>query len=235
MALQSYRKIKVAIDGPAGAGKSTIARLVAARLAYIYVDTGAMYRAITWYALEHGVDSRDAQAIAALLRDAELKLVPAPEGQQVMLNGADVTGLLRSANVNANVSQVSQIAEVRQKLTAMQRALAEAGAVVMDGRDIGTQVMPDAELKIYLTATVEERARRRQRELNAAGERIELDTLQSQIAARDDADRNRAISPLKQAEDAIYIDSSDMTIEQVVERIVQLSSSLIGEAGATSK
>lgn len=234
MALQSTRKIKVAIDGPAGAGKSTIARLAAAQLAYIYVDTGAMYRAITWYALERGIEAHDAQAISSLLPGIELELVPAANGQQVMVNGEDVTGLLRTAAVNAQVSQVSQIAEVRRKLTAMQRHLAEAGGVVMDGRDIGTQVMPDAELKIYLTATVEERARRRQRELDAAGEYIALDTLQRQIAARDDADRGREISPLRQADDAVYIDSSDMTIEQVVGRIVGLSKSLIGEAGATS-
>lgn len=215
--------LRVAIDGPAGAGKSTVARLVAAELGLIYVDTGAMYRAVTWSVLEHRLSPADRSAVAALLEGLEIALEPSADGQRVLVNGTDVTGRLRTAEVTGAVSEIAQIPEVRRYLTRMQQTIAAGGGVVMDGRDIGTQVMPEAELKIFLTASVEERARRRYEELKASGETVELDQLAREIAERDRKDEEREVAPLRRAADAVVIDSTAMPVGEVVERIVQLA------------
>lgn len=226
------RKIRVAIDGPAGAGKSTVARLVAGKLGYVYVDTGAMYRAITWKMLDEGIPPDDAARIAERVKGLELELVPAEGGQQVWVCGRDVTGMIRSSEVTRSVSRIAQIPEVRQFLTAIQKRLASGGGIVMDGRDIGTQVLPDAELKIFLTASAEARAARRFKELAEAGEEVDLETLKRDIAERDRMDRERKTSPLRQAEDAVYIDCTSMTVDEVVDRIVGLAASTINGADA---
>jgi cytidylate kinase len=226
------RKIKVAIDGPAGAGKSTVARLVAGRLGYVYVDTGAMYRAIAWQLLQDDIPPDHSLRIAERLNGLQLELKPAEGGQQVWVCGRDVTGLIRSPEVTRSVSRFAQIPEVRRFLTAIQKQMAEGGGIVMDGRDIGTHVLPDAELKIFLTATVEERARRRYREMVDAGEDVELEVLTREIAERDRMDRERRESPLRMAEDAIHIDCTSMTVEQVVDRITGMAWSIINGADA---
>lgn len=226
------KKIKVAIDGPAGAGKSTVARLAAGKLGYVYVDTGAMYRAIAWYMLDAGIPPEDAPALANHLGGLRLELKPAEGGQQVWVCGRDVTGVIRSPDVTGLVSRYAQIPAIRQYLTVIQRRLARDGGIVMDGRDIGTAVLPDAELKVFLTASVEERAMRRFQELQASGERVELEALKREIAERDRMDQERKLSPLRKAEDAVLIDSTSMTIEQVVSRICELALSIINGADA---
>lgn len=221
-------KIKVAIDGPAGAGKSTVARLVAGKLGYIYVDTGAMYRAVTWYVLHEGISPLDTDRIASSLSGLDLKLKPSDAGQQVWLGGLEVTGMIRSPEVTGQVSQIAQIPQVRAYLTGIQKRMSAEGGIVMDGRDIGTQVLPDAELKIFLTASVEERADRRYRELQSAGAAtMTIDELKRDIEERDRMDAERKVSPLRQAEDAVYLDCTTMSIDQVVDRIVQLSMSIM--------
>ena len=228
--LELSKKIKIAIDGPAGAGKSTVARMVANQLDYIYVDTGAMYRAVTWFVLDRGLRCDDTGNIVDALRDISIELKPSKEGQQVWVNGREVTGMIRSPEVTGHVSQIAQIAEVRLLLTTIQQKLSQGGGIVMDGRDIGTKVLPEAELKIYLTATVEERAARRYREMEAAGMEVSLEQLQHDIAKRDRMDQEREVSPLRQAADAVYLDCTALSIEQVVERIVQLSLPIINGA-----
>jgi len=230
--LKPVKKIRVAIDGPAGAGKSTVARLTAAKLGYVHVDTGAMYRAIAWKMTDEGIPPDDRARIAELLNGLRLELKPAEGGQEVWVCGRDVTGLIRSPAVSRNVSLYAQLPEVRRFLTAIQKRLAAGGGIVMDGRDIGTQVLPDAELKIFLTASVEERAARRYRELVEAGERVDLDTLKREIAERDRLDRERQESPLRKAEDAVLIDCTSMTVDQVVDRITGLAWSVINGADA---
>lgn len=230
--MEPVKKIKVAIDGPAGAGKSTVARLTAGKLGYVYVDTGAMYRAVAWKMLEDGIPPEDSPRIAEHLNGLRLELKPAEGGQQVWVCGRDVTGMIRSPEVTRSVSRFAQIPAVRHFLTAIQKRLAEHGGIVMDGRDIGTQVLPDAELKIYLTASVEERAARRYRELAEAGVQVELEALKREIAERDRMDQERKTSPLRQAEDAVYIDCTSMTVEQVVDRISGLAWSIINGADA---
>jgi cytidylate kinase len=230
--LKPARNIRVAIDGPAGAGKSTVARLVAARLGYVHVDTGAMYRAVAWHMMQVGIPPTDPARIAERLDGLRLELKPAEGGQQVWLCGRDVTGLIRSPDISRTVSLYAQIPEVRRFLTGIQKRLAEEGGIVMDGRDIGTKVLPDAELKIFLTASVEERAARRYRELVEAGERVDLEVLKREIAERDRLDRERKESPLKMAEDAVLIDCTSMTVDQVVGRIAGLAWSVIHGADA---
>jgi len=221
MTLTSIDRINIAIDGPAGAGKSTVARKVAAALNYVYVDTGAMYRAVALHALRNGIKPSQASELQALVNAIDLKLVPTPEGQKILLHNEDVTELIRSREVTAQVSHYASDEHVRKKLGDMQRLLAKHKGIVMDGRDIGTHVLPDAELKIFLTASVEERALRRYRELTESNY-IPLEQLEAEIAARDKLDETRDIAPLIQAEDALLLDSSDMTIEEVVAFIVKL-------------
>ncbi len=210
----------IAIDGPAGAGKSTIAKLVAKEKGYIYVDTGAMYRALAVCFLEKGIEPDDTEKVIEACRGADVTIGYENGAQQVYLNGENVTGKLRQEAVGNMASKTSAIPEVREKLLALQRNLAEEKDVVMDGRDIGTNILPHADVKIYLTASVETRAQRRFKELKEKGVSCELQEIQKDIASRDEQDMNRKIAPLKKAEDAVLVDSSDMTIEEVVSAIL---------------
>lgn len=209
----------VAIDGPAGAGKSTIAKLVAKEKGYIYVDTGAMYRALAIHFLEKGVSAEETDQVVAACKDAEVTIVYEEGVQQVYLNGKNVTGQLRTEEVGNMASKTSAIPEVRAKLLELQRGLARTSDVIMDGRDIGTNILPDADVKIYLTASVETRAKRRFDELTERGESCSLEEIKKDIRERDARDMNREIAPLKQAEDAILVDSSNMGILEVVDTI----------------
>ena len=212
----------VAIDGPAGAGKSTIAKQIARKLGYIYVDTGAMYRAMAYYLIQNQVDAADQEAIAAACQHADISICYQDGEQVVLLNGENVNAYLRTEAVG-NMASVSSVApEVRKKLVELQQKLARETDVVMDGRDIGTVVLPDADVKVYLTASVETRAKRRFLELQEKGEPADLAKIAADIEDRDYRDMHRDISPLRQAEDATLVDSSDMTIDQVVERILEL-------------
>ncbi len=212
----------VAIDGPAGAGKSTIAKRIARRLGYIYVDTGAMYRAMAYYLIQNQVDAADQEAIAAACQHADISICYQDGEQVVLLNGENVNAYLRTEAVGNMASVSSVVPEVRKKLVELQQKLARETDVVMDGRDIGTVVLPDADVKVYLTASVETRAKRRFLELQEKGEPADLAKIAADIEDRDYRDMHRDISPLRQAEDATLVDSSDMTIEQVVERILEL-------------
>ena len=206
----------VAIDGPAGAGKSTIAKLISREMGYIYVDTGAMYRAMAVYFSKNKVTPEDESAINEAVKNVDIKIEYQNGEQQVILNGENVTGLLRTEETGNMASKTSKYKEVRSKLVELQRELAKTTDVVMDGRDIGTTVLPDAFVKIYLTASSDARAKRRYDELVAKGEQCDLSAIKEDIEKRDYQDMHREISPLKQAEDAVLLDTSDMNIEQVV-------------------
>ena len=212
----------VAIDGPAGAGKSTIAKKVSGELSYIYVDTGAMYRAMAYYLIQNQVDAADQEAIAAACQHADISICYQDGEQVVLLNGENVNAYLRTEAVGNMASVTSVNPDVRKKLMVLQQKLAREKDVVMDGRDIGTVVLPDADVKVYLTASVETRAKRRFLELQEKGESADLAKIAADIEDRDYRDMHRDISPLRQAEDATLVDSSDMTIDQVVERILEL-------------
>lgn len=212
----------IAIDGPAGAGKSTIARMVAKKMQYVYVDTGAMYRAIALYLMRAGVSPDDTATIAERCAEAEVSIVYQNGEQIVCLNGENVNGLIRTEEVGKMASKSSAVPKVREQLLNLQRSLAAKENVIMDGRDIGTCILPDADAKIYLTASVEVRARRRYEEEKAKGGTDSCEEIEKKIIARDYDDMNRPVSPLRQAEDAVLVDSSDMTIEQVVDRIMEI-------------
>ena len=212
--------INVAIDGPAGAGKSTIAKAVAAKKGYVYVDTGAMYRAMALYFIRAGVSADDEQTIASKVNDIKVSIRYEDGKQHVILNDEDVTGLIRTEEVGNMASATSVYGPVRAKLVALQQELAKSTDVIMDGRDIGTVVLPNADVKIFLTASVECRAKRRFDELKAKGEALDFDKIAKDIEERDYRDSHREISPLKQAEDAILVDSSDMSIDEVVSTII---------------
>ncbi|EGQ2901877.1 TPA: (d)CMP kinase, partial [Staphylococcus pseudintermedius] len=212
------KAINIALDGPAAAGKSTIAKRVAAQLGMIYVDTGAMYRAITYYYLNNKERFTD---FTSLISEIDLRLgYDAEKGQRVFLNDNDVTDFLRENDVTQNVSYVSSIKEVRQFLVQVQQKLAADKGIVMDGRDIGTTVLPDAEVKVYMIASVEERAERRYKDNQERGIESSIEQLKKDIAERDAYDMNREISPLKKAEDAIEIDTTGLSIEQVTDKIL---------------
>lgn len=212
----------IAIDGPAGAGKSTIAKMAAKKLDFIYVDTGAMYRAMALYFLRREIDAKDEKKIAEACEHINVTIAYQEGEQQVLLNGENVNAFIRTEEVSMMTSNTSKYPAVREKLLYLQRELAAANNVIVDGRDIGTCVLPDAELKIYLTASASERAKRRYLEQKERGVESDLAQIESDIIARDEQDMNREIAPLKQAEDAIYLDTSDMTIEEVVTKIVSL-------------
>lgn len=212
----------MAIDGPAGAGKSTVARLVAERLEYLYIDTGAMYRAVAWKVLEEGISVSNQRAITALANRLDVRFERSAEGQRILADGDDLSEKIRTQEATRLSSPVSAVRGVRKRLVELQRKMGEQGGIVMEGRDIGTVVFPDAEVKVYLTASAEERARRRTEELKGKG--IEADTVQiaADIAERDLRDSSRAHAPLKQAPDAVLIETDGMTAEQVADAIVAL-------------
>ncbi len=222
-------RMNIAIDGPAGAGKSTVARKVAEQLGYVYIDTGAMYRAVTYTAQRAGVLPEQTARLAELTRSLQIDLRPGDHGQSVYVNGEDVTSSIRSREVTLQVSHYAAIESVRDVLGALQRQLAARKGVVMDGRDIGSHVLPNAELKVFLTASVQERAARRYREISDS-QSITLRQLESEIAERDRLDEQRAISPLVCASDAVVLDSTGMTIDEVIAAIVDLSRTKMAEA-----
>jgi len=214
--------MKIAIDGPAGAGKSTLAKAVAKKMGFVYIDTGAMYRAIGLYMLDRNVDLADEAALKEALEGVKLDIAYENDAQQVYLNGENVTGRIRTEVAGDMASKVSTILLVREKLVSLQQEMAERIDVVMDGRDIGTVVLPKAELKIYFTASSKVRAERRYKELLEKGIVSTVDEIEAEIVARDYRDMNREHSPLKQAEDAVLVDSSYLTIEEGVEKIIAL-------------
>jgi cytidylate kinase len=213
------RGLVIALDGPSGAGKSSAGRALAARLGYVYIDTGAMYRALALKAVRRGIDLGSAGAMAALLRDTQIELVPGDAGR-VRLDGEDVSAAIRSAEVSAAASQVSVHQEVRREMVARQRVLGEEGGIVMDGRDIGTKVFPDAELKFYVDADPGLRARRRHAELREAGATVSLETVERDLRDRDRADSTRTESPLIRAEDAVLVDTTSLTPEAVIAELL---------------
>lgn len=214
------KKKCIAIDGPAGAGKSTVARLTAERLGYIYVDTGAMYRALTYKAMSLGLPLDDGASLEALARETEISLEAKGREQRVTCDGQDVTNAIRDPEVSQNVSQVALVPGVRVRMVELQQAMAKGGGVVMDGRDIGSQVLPNADCKFFLTASVEERASRRCRELKDKGYPAPLEEVKEDIARRDATDSQRAVSPLVRVADAVLIDSTCLTVNEVVDAIV---------------
>ena len=209
----------IAVDGPAGAGKSTVSKIVAAKLGFTYIDTGAMYRAVGMKLLQSGKPLTE-KILIEIVDDIEIKL---DESAKVFLDGVDVTKEIRTPEVSKLASDVSKYGFVRKKLTELQREMATAGSVIMDGRDIGTQVLPNADVKIFLTASLHERARRRFEELKAKGQAVTFDAVENEIAARDKQDSEREIAPLAKADDAILIDSTNMTVDEVVEKILELA------------
>lgn len=213
----------IAIDGPAGAGKSTVAKAVAKKLGLIYVDTGAMYRALGLYLLRNKIDVNDTEAVIASLDNADVSIEYVDNEQVVLLNGENVNGLIRTPEVSEMASACSAISEVRVSMVKRQQKLAQEKDVVMDGRDICEVVLPDARTKIFLTASTAVRAKRRYDELIAKGTECSLEEIEADIIKRDDRDMNRAASPLRQAEDATLVDTSDMSINEVIDRIVGLA------------
>lgn len=216
--------MNIAIDGPAGAGKSTIAKRLAKKLGFIYVDTGAMYRAMAYYFLQHNIDAKDENAIAAAYPDVDVTITYENGEQQVLLNGENVNGVIRNEEVGNMASSTSVYPVVRKKLVELQRQLAKSADVIMDGRDIGTCVLPDAQVKIYLTASSATRAKRRYDELTEKGVSCDLAEIEKDIIDRDYRDMHRETSPLRQAEDAVLVDSSEMNIDEVVDAIYQVYS-----------
>lgn len=213
----------IAIDGPAGAGKSTIAKIVAKKKGYIYVDTGAMYRAMALYMIREGIQASETDKIEAACERADISIKYENDEQVVTLNGENVNGFIRTEEVSNMASATSVNGKVREKLVALQQKLAKETDVVMDGRDIGTVVLPDAPCKIYLTASDDVRAKRRYDELTAKGVECDLNEIKKDIIERDCRDMNRAISPLKRADDAVFLDSSSMTVDEVVAKIIELA------------
>jgi cytidylate kinase len=216
------KKLSIAIDGPAAAGKSTVAKIIAEKLSYIYIDTGAMYRALTYKALLNGLDLEDEQSLAGVLLHTEIRLIPTERGQLVFVDQQDVTSEIRSGAVTNSVSIVSKHQKVREEMVRRQQEFAAGGGVVMDGRDIGTHVMPNAEIKVFLLASAEQRALRRHSENLEKGFQSDLSQLIEEIARRDKIDSEREIAPLKKAEDAIEIDTTSLEIADVVQKIMEL-------------
>ena len=220
--IMNTHKIAVAVDGPAGAGKSSISKIVAKKLGYLYIDTGAMYRSVTWAVLHNHIDVNNQKAVEALLPDLDLTMEASDDSCKVFIAGQDVTDFIRTPQVNNAVSIVASYKGVRQYLVERQRLMAEAGGVILDGRDIGSVVLPNAELKIYLTASVEARAMRRYLEVKGTVNEQNLEDIKDSVMQRDDMDKNRKESPLIQVEDAVLVDSSEMTFDETVEHILHL-------------
>ena len=220
--LMNTHKIAVAVDGPAGAGKSSISKIVAKTLGYLYIDTGAMYRSVTWAVLHNHIDVNNQKAVEALLPELDLTMEASDDSCKVFIAGQDVTDFIRTPQVNNAVSIVASYKGVRQYLVERQRLMAEAGGVILDGRDIGSVVLPNAELKIYLTASVEARAMRRYLEVKGTVNEQTLEDIKDSVMQRDDMDKNRKESPLIQVEDAVLVDSSEMTFDETVEHILHL-------------
>ncbi|WP_044336290.1 (d)CMP kinase [Rossellomorea aquimaris] len=216
------KKLRIAIDGPAAAGKSTVAKIVAGKLSYLYIDTGAMYRSLTYKALKQNIDLHDENELKEILAQTQITLEPTEDGQIVYVDGENVTDEIRQAAVTNSVSHVAVHSQVREEMVNRQQQLAEQGAVVMDGRDIGTHVIPDAEIKVFLLASVEERAQRRHEENVSKGFPSDLKQLKEDIARRDKIDSEREVAPLKKADDAIEIDTTSLSISEVVDQIMML-------------
>lgn len=216
------RKFNVAIDGPAGAGKSTVARLTAERLHLQYLDTGAMYRAVTWYVLQQGVPTEHSEEIAQLAKALDIQMRPSPSGMLIWVNGRELTDEIRADRVTSNVSAIASIPALRKVMVAKQQELAKQGGIVMDGRDTGTVVLPDAQVKVFLTASIAERARRRFDEMQTKGMAADFTVLKQEMERRDELDSSRAASPLKKAADAVLIDTTGLSIHEVVDAIVKL-------------
>ena len=212
----------IAIDGPAGAGKSTVAKIVAEKLGYTYIDTGAMYRGVAWKTLKQSQAATDEDILRAV-QEIDVRLACTENGTRVTVDGTDVTQEIRTPEVTHIVSRVAALGPVREKMVELQRAMAADGAIVMDGRDIGTNVLPNADVKIFLTASVEERARRRYDEMKEKGYAVNFDELKREIALRDKQDSEREISPLRQAEDAVLLDTTSLSIDEVVTHVLKLS------------
>ncbi|MED4204232.1 (d)CMP kinase [Neobacillus mesonae] len=222
------KKLSIAIDGPAAAGKSTVAKIVAERLSYVYIDTGAMYRAITYKAIIENLNLEDEEALLDTLLATEIELLPSENGQLVYLDHKDVTKEIRTSEVTNSVSIVSKHPKVREEMVRRQQSFAKSGGVVMDGRDIGTHVLPNAEVKVFLLASVEERALRRHTENKQKGFPSDLERLKQEISLRDKIDSEREAAPLKKAEDAVEIDTTSLTIPEVVDQIMALVDERIG-------
>ncbi|MEL3960739.1 (d)CMP kinase [Lysinibacillus endophyticus] len=222
------KKIQIAIDGPAGAGKSTIAKIVAEELGFTYIDTGAMYRAVTYKAMKENIGLSDEKSLEKMLLNTSIVLKPSPNGQLVFVDGEDVSQQIRSNEVTANVSEVAAHPIIREILVAKQQELAANGGIVMDGRDIGTHVLKDAELKIFMSASVEERAKRRFIDNEKRGIPSSIESLKEEIAKRDKLDSERKASPLIQAEDAIYLDTTHLNIEEAANEILKLANEIMG-------
>ena len=220
------KKLIIAVDGPAGSGKSTTAKQLAQRLNYLYLDTGAMYRAFTLKVLRKKIDSNDSDTLAKLAAQTEIKLIPNASGIRVYLDGEDVTDLIRTPEIDRAISKVSRVKAVRDRMVTLQRKIGESGGIVAEGRDIGTVVFPNADVKIFLVASPEERARRRKEELQAKGMNILLEEVLQDIKRRDEIDSTREISPLKKAGDAIEVDTTDLSIDEQVDRIYRIIQNL---------
>lgn len=216
------KKIAIAIDGPAGAGKSSISKVVANELGYLYIDTGAMYRGVTWAVLDSHVDVKNQKDVESLLPSLDLTLEPTANACKVFVKGQDVTDLIRQQQINENVSTIASYKGVREYLVERQQAMAAVGGVILDGRDIGSVVLPKAELKIYLTASVDARAKRRWLEVQGTSNEQSLEDIKHNVESRDEMDKNRDESPLVCVEDAIVVDSSNMTFDETVKHILHL-------------
>lgn len=214
--------INIALDGPAGAGKTTVAGIISKRLSIVNLDTGSMYRSVALKAINNNIDTKNSQEISEMLKETSINIIYEDGKQKIILDGRDVSGEIRTPEVSAGASNVAKIEEVRKTLVKLQREIASKNSVIMDGRDIGTHVLPNADFKFFLTATPEERAKRRYLELKEKGYKDTYEEVQEDLNKRDEADINRAISPLKQAEDAYYINSTDMTVDQVVEKMLSI-------------
>ncbi|MGD6853432.1 (d)CMP kinase [Bacillus infantis] len=222
------KKISIAIDGPAAAGKSTVAKIAAEKLSYIYIDTGAMYRALTYKAIEAGADLENEDMLMDILTSIQIDLLPGEQGQIILVDGENVTEVIRTAAVTNSVSIAAKHRKVREEMVRRQKAFSIGGGVVMDGRDIGTHVLPHAEVKVFLLASVDERAMRRHQENIKKGYPSDLEQLKTDIAYRDKLDSEREIAPLKKADDAVVIDTTSLAIPEVVEKIMLLAEERIG-------